>query len=275
MDFCLIRHYADEFKKRLKNGEINPVKMNVLSTEKRQKFFETFMDKDGAQKTNLLFEQKIVQKNQVNGAIRWAEQVLGVTDKQREKLLETIRKNNEERLRRTFNPTENEAFLNDLVNQKLGIGVTREESHMIFKLSEKIQDGAELFKKSGIYGKLQEIKGVLNQEEEKVVDDLLVKLEGKQEEKELLSKSIQKVKRYLEGENPTDDARKRIGELIDSIVKSRTEKTNDYGIAKVALKDYIGQIKLGIKEPTSLGSIITDIAGFTKSVLSSIDNSFI
>ena len=60
--FCLIKKYADEFKKRLKSGEINPVKMNQLSTEARQKFFETMMSPEAARQVNLEFERKIIQK---------------------------------------------------------------------------------------------------------------------------------------------------------------------------------------------------------------------
>lgn len=273
--FCLLKKHSDEFKKRLKNGEISPVKINNMTSEKRTEFFSSFMDKENAQKVNLLFEQKIVQKNKVNAMIRWAEEVSGVSTKQRQQMLETIKKSQDERIKRIFSPEEEESFLNDLVNQKLGVGVSKEESETIFRLSKQMQEGNDLFDKSKIYNKLNEIRGNLSADDKKVVDDLLVRIEGKKEGKEIISEATRKVKRYLEGEKPSDEVKKQISEFVDNIVQSRTEKSNAYGINKVALEKYIGDIKLGIKEPMSLRKVVDDVASFTKSVLSSLDNSFI
>ena len=93
--FCLIKEHADKFLAKLKSGEINPEKMNSLSSEERRKFFEGFMDAEAAKQTNVLFEKTLLLKNTERGMIRWAEKLSGVTMKQREKIIKQIKANKE------------------------------------------------------------------------------------------------------------------------------------------------------------------------------------
>lgn len=277
--FCLIPKAADEFIKRLKSGEISPEKLNALSSKERQAYFETFMDKKSAKETNLLFEKKILLKNQERGLIRWAEQLSGTTTKQKKALIEKIKKNKAERLKRTFSPEEEEQFLDELVESKLGIGISEEESKTIFELAQKVQDGEELFDKNKIHGRLQEIIGTLNGGKKKVIDELVNRLDSQEVGEKVGSAAITKVKRYLSGENPTDKMKKNIEKLVDDIVAAR-KNPMEYGAARVALDDYVGDIKLGIKEPYNFdmktaGRVVSDVAGFAKSIVPSIDNSFI
>lgn len=277
--FCLIKPVAQEFLKRLKSGEINPEKLNAMESAERRKFFESFMSEADAKETNILFEKKVLLKNQERGLIRWAEQLTGVTNKQREAIVEKIRKTNAERLKRTFSPDDEEKFLEDLAESRLGIGVSEEESRVIFELAGKIEEGQQLFNKNTIYDKLKDIKGELSGKEKEVVDKLFEQLDALKKGKKLSSDAVAKIKRYLEGENPSDEVKKNVGKLIDDIVASR-KNADKYGAARVALDDYIGEIKLGIKEPmafnaSSIRKAIVDIAGFAKSMAASIDNSFI
>lgn len=277
--FCLLKEISSEFIKRLKSGEINPFKLNEMSSESRRAFFETFMDKVSARETNLLFEKKLLLKDTEKGMIRWAEQLSGVTSKQRYEIIDKIKLRNAEKLQRTFSPAEDEQFLKEIVDQRLGIGVTTEESKTIFELSQKIQEGADLFDKSKIAEKLKMISGSVSEKQQKVIDSLIEKLDNLQQGKKLTRESINKIKRYLSGENPSEEVSKNVDKLVEDIIKSRKNNV-EYGAARVALDDYVGEIKLGIKEPLGLNmqsakKVLVDIAGFSKSVLASIDNSFI
>lgn len=277
--FCLIPKAADEFVKRLKNGEITPEKLNSLSSKERREYFETFMDKNSAKETNLLFEKKLLLKNQERGLIRWAEQLTGVTTHQKKALLEKIKKHKEERLKRTFSPEEDEQFLDELAEAKLGIGISEEESKTIFELAQKVQDGEELFDKNKIHGRLQEIVGTLTGGQKQVIDELVNRLDSRALGEKVGKEAITRVKRYLAGENPSEEVKKNIDKLVDDIVAAR-KNPMEYGAARVALDDYVGEIKLGIKEPYNFdmktaGRIVTDVAGFAKSIVASIDNSFI
>lgn len=272
--YCLIAGKAKEFIKRLENGEISPEKMDSLSSAERKTYFESFLGKDDAKATNLLYERKILNKNKESGLIAWAEQVSGKNTKQREALIKKIKENTLERNTKLFSPEDEKAFLSDLVEQRLGIGVSAEESKTIFELSKKFQDTKDLFNKSKIYDKLEEIKGGLEGKEKKVVDDLIDRLESKIEGKKINSQSLSRIKRYL-GEGASDDIKKQINKYVDDIVSSRKQEGLSYGSAKVALDEYIGEIKLGIKNPRTIISTIKDIASFAKSVKASVDNSFI
>jgi hypothetical protein len=425
--FCLIKESADKFLAKLKSGEINPENMNSMSSEERRKFFEGFMDAESAKQTNVLFEKTLLLKNTEKGMIRWAEKLSGITTKQQQKLIERIRKTMNEKQKRTFSPAEEEQFLNDLVDQRLGIGVSEEESKAIFELSKKVIEGKDLFNKSKLHDKLSEVVKV-SKSKKNVLDDLLSRLnerknskeavriqkdtlrriekyiEGKKnkaidskitklkdiekmssserveflsgivskeeavklndkfevqqavrenerqsklltpeqkdrnkkiatikkyvenkiqnkntsgvtmkdiiampekdrieyisryfepaeaerlsneisiisEKKGITSKYVAKIKRYLSGENPSVEVKKQVDSLVDSIIKSRGDREK-YGAARVALDDYVGEIKLGIKEPLdfsmeSAKRSVSEVAGFAKSVLASIDNSFI
>ena len=277
--FCLIKESADKFLAKLKSGEINPEKMNEMSSEERRKFFEGFMDSDSAKQTNILFEKTLLLKNTERGMIRWAEKLSGVTMKQREKIIKQIKANKEERLRRTFSPEEDEMFLNDLVDQRLGIGVSEEEARTIFELSKKVQDGSELFNKSKIYDRLSDISGNLSGKQKEVIDNFVEKLDSLSKGKKISTEAVGKIKKYLSGENPTEEIRKNVDKLVEDIIKSRKDREK-YGAARVALDDYVGEIKLGIKEPWDLSMesakrAVSEVAGFAKSVVASIDNSFI
>jgi len=277
--FCLIKEHADKFLAKLRSGEINPEKMNSLSSEERRKFFEGFMDAEAAKQTNVLFEKTLLLKNTERGMIRWAEKLGGVTMKQREEIIKKIKANKEERLRRTFSPAEDEAFLNDIVDQRLGIGVSEEEAKAIFELSKKVQNGSELFDKNKVHDRLSEISGELTGKQKETIDNFIEKLDSLATGKKISTESINKIKRYLSGENPTEEVKKNIDKLIDDIVSSRKDNVK-YGAARVALDDYVGDIKLGIKEPwdfsmESAKRAVSEVAGFSKSVLASIDNSFI
>ncbi len=273
MGFCLIKSKADEFIKRIKAGEINPDRMMSMTSTERKTFFQKFLSPDEAKNVNLEFEKKLLLKNQEKGMIKWAEDLSGVSTKQRQELIEKIKARKEERLGKIFDPKEEELFLEDLVQKKLGVGVTMEETKTLYELSKRLEK-PEILTKNKIYSEIKDITGELSKKEKKIVDDLVDKLEANLRGKESRSEAMRKIKYYLKGEKPSKEISETVDSLVDRIVKAK--KSNiEYGAAKETLENYVQEIKLGIKTPMSIGKAVVDTAGFAKSVVASIDNSFI
>lgn len=272
-DFCLIAEKAKKFIEKL-GKEIQVEKLGDMSSKERLDLFESFLSKEEAKNTNLLLERKLLRKNREDALISWIEETTGKNSAWKQEMKDRIKKNSDERLKRIFSPEDDEAFLNELVDQRLGIGISQKESETIFKLSKKFQDTKDLFNKSKIYSKLDEIKGKISVDEKKIVDDLIAKLEDKAEAKKLNSQSLQRIKRYL-GEGADLNTKAEINKLVDDIVSSHRQEGLAFGASKVALDKYIGDIKLGIKTPRTILSTIKDVASFAKSTKASVDNSFI
>lgn len=275
MNYCLIQEKAQEFLKRIKDGKIVPERLEAMSSKERIAFFKEFLDDQDAKAVNILLERKLLNKNRESALVSWAEEVSGKNMKQKQALIEKIEKNTKERNKRLFAPEEDETFLNELVDMRLGIGISEEESRTLFNLSKKFKETKALFNKNSIYDKLSQIKDKnLTPNEKKVVDEMLQRLDDVKEKRKLTGTQVARIKRYL-GEKATPEQRKDIEKLVDDIVKSRREKGLGYGSAKVALDEYIGDIKLGIKKKRTIASTVEDVFGFSKAVLASIDNSFI
>lgn len=134
MSFCLMPSVAEKFKEMLKSGQIDPNKLNSMSSAERHKFFSDFMGEDAAAKTNVLFESKILLKNQQQGFINWAKTVSGIKPEVRKDILARIN-----RLDKVLNPAEEAAFLNDLAGHKLGVSVTVNEAAKIADLAKKAE----------------------------------------------------------------------------------------------------------------------------------------
>jgi hypothetical protein len=70
----------------------------------------------------------------------------------------------------------------------------------------------------------------------------------------------------------------RISELAKGVTEARTALETggdrlDYGRARVAFANYVSELKNGVKKPRTLKGTINDVAGFSKSILASFDNS--
>jgi hypothetical protein len=138
--FCLIKQTIDDFKKALKNREIDPTKLAGLSSLERRAFLEKYVGKENAQQVNALFESKLLLKNQKAGYITWAKKVSGITPEVKRDLLSRI-----ERLDKVLDPAEEEQFLQDLASTRLGVNITQEEAKTISDLSNKITEAKEGF----------------------------------------------------------------------------------------------------------------------------------
>lgn len=134
--FCLLPEAVNRFTQGLRDGTIDPYKLNQMTSDERRSIFEKVVgDKNAAKEVNASFEAKTLLKNQNYGYVTWAKRVAGITPEIRRDLETKI--NN---LDHVLNPVEEKSFLHDLAEKKLGVGVTTEEAKKISDLSGKIQD---------------------------------------------------------------------------------------------------------------------------------------
>jgi len=135
MAYCLIPSLAEKFKKALVSGEINPEKLAEMTSTERRKALEKFVGKEESKNVNALFESKLLLKRQQQGFITWAKTVGGIKPELKRDIFTKI-----EKLDTVLSPKEKDAFLNDLVDKRLGVDVTEEESKKILELSNAMQE---------------------------------------------------------------------------------------------------------------------------------------
>lgn len=133
--FCLLPKLANEFLKKIKSGELDPVKLAEVSSAERRTYFESFMDKGSAKEVNMLFEKGLGLKNQQLGMINWVKQVSGMKPEAVRSTLEKVNKMTE-----LLNPKDLQAFKEDLVAHKLNATVTLEEAALISKLGKRVAE---------------------------------------------------------------------------------------------------------------------------------------
>jgi hypothetical protein len=76
--WCLNKLSANNFLTKLRNGEVNPEKLMGVDSKTRREYFASIIgDKDAAH-MNVLFESKLLLKNQQRGIITWAQQMAGL-----------------------------------------------------------------------------------------------------------------------------------------------------------------------------------------------------
>ena len=172
--FCLLPQKVAEFKKALRNGEINPEYLSKLSSENRNKFLAKYVGEDNATQTNALFESKLLLKNQKAGMIAWAKKIVGISPEVRRDMLAKI-----ERLDSALSVKDETAFLKDLVNTRLGLSFTQEEANKISELSQKVTEMKKNASKEGVFKTEKERLdfGMAKVQIEKYINDL--KLQAK------------------------------------------------------------------------------------------------
>ena len=135
MAYCLPKHLANDFLKKIKSGEISPDKLTKMTSQERNATFAELLGKENSQKVNALFESKLLLKNQQQGIISWVKTVGGMKAEVKRDILSKV-----EKMTEVLQPAEKTAFLNDLVTQKLGMSVSLEEANTIAKLAKDISD---------------------------------------------------------------------------------------------------------------------------------------
>lgn len=161
MAFCLIKEYSDKFLIALRNGEISPEKMVEMTSAQRKEFLSNYVGVDNAREVNALFESKLLLKNQQKAIVSWAKKVGGLTNLRSTKTLT----DKVMEMKDVFGLNDDK-FLNDLVNKRLGIDISEEEGKIIGEHAAKLD---ELWKKAeekipGEVKSKNQVKEVLRQD---------------------------------------------------------------------------------------------------------------
>lgn len=139
---CLLPEKVDEFKKALKEKEISIADLLHMTTEERTALLEKYAG-ENAKAVNTAFEEKLVLRNRIQGIENWASKI-GEIGKYsamgKEDLAKAISDYKARQQERIFSPQENEAFLNDLADKRLGVHISREVAQKIFELSAKADE---------------------------------------------------------------------------------------------------------------------------------------
>lgn len=149
--FCLTKQAVQRFKEALRNREIDPAKLQQMTSEERRAALTPFVGEENAVQVNSLFESKLLLKNQKAGMISWAKKVAGITPEVKRDLLSKINS-----LDKALSAKELDTFLGDLVQTRLGLGVTEEEAKTIFELSRKVNDLKSKASKDGVFSSEKE-----------------------------------------------------------------------------------------------------------------------
>ena len=144
--WCLTKDAVQRFKRAIKDGEVDPVKMADMTSGGRRTLLAKFVGEENAKQVNALFESKLLLKNQKAGYISWAKKIVGITPKVKQDLIARI-----ERLDTALDPKSEKQFLEDLVSSRLRLDVTQEEAQNIFDLSNKTLNLKEKSNKDGVF----------------------------------------------------------------------------------------------------------------------------
>jgi len=136
---CIIKSKINKFKKAIKNKELDVFELMKMSTEERTAVFREFAG-DNAKKMNTLFEEKLILKNRIQGIKNWINKVgeMGRYDPAKKAKLDALLSEYKARQQeRMFNPKEEEGFLADLVEEKLGVRISKGEAKVAFDIQVK------------------------------------------------------------------------------------------------------------------------------------------
>lgn len=138
-NFCLPPDVTKKFLKGLKDGDIDPGKMAGMSSEERRGYLADFVGEKNAKAVNALFESKLLLKNQQQGMITWAKTIGGLKDTARRDIISKVNK-----LDKVLSETDQQSFLNDLADQRLGVGLSIDEANNIAKLAKDVANKKNL-----------------------------------------------------------------------------------------------------------------------------------
>jgi hypothetical protein len=137
-NFCLPKEIADKLNEAAKNGEIDIVDMYKMTSEGRRELFTKWVDKKTAQNINAGFE-KAINSQQRTALKKWAEDVFSPSEKKTPKFKDVISRIDDLNNLGVLTPENQDAFLQDLVAEKLGATISAEDAAKIAEKATKIQ----------------------------------------------------------------------------------------------------------------------------------------
>lgn len=140
-NFCLLPDKVEEFKDALASRALDVRELMNMTTEERTKVFEQYAG-DAAKDVNTAFEQKLVLKNRVLGVQNLLSKLgqfgKNSPDAAAEKA-RTIDEYKQAQTKRIFSPAEHEAFLNDLVDKKVGTHIDEATAKKVYELTQAVK----------------------------------------------------------------------------------------------------------------------------------------
>lgn len=143
-NFCLIPSVAEKFKQEILEGKVDPAKLAAMTSAERHVFFAEHLGESNAEPVNALFESKLLLKNQQQGMITWAKNVIGISKQARMDIISKI-----QRMDKILSPKDEAAFLEDLASRRLDTHVTFEEATKISDLYKKVDQAKTAMEKGG------------------------------------------------------------------------------------------------------------------------------
>lgn len=132
---CFTKETADKFLTALRDGVIDPNKMAISTSEENIKLLSDIVGKDNAEAANILFEKKLLLKNQEEGMMNWVKSLTDQTPEQKKALVLGISKTE-----KLLGTPEGELIKRSLAEQKLGIGLSEEQFASISEMSKNAVD---------------------------------------------------------------------------------------------------------------------------------------
>ena len=140
---CLPEGIATRIKRAIKTGKISPDKLKVMTSAERRSFLARIVGVENAQEINLLFERKMLLKDQEKAMYSWATDITGMSKKAKAETLAKIKQAFADKQRRLFEPAENEKFLNEITSdafsKKYRTEVSLEEAQKITELTSGLR----------------------------------------------------------------------------------------------------------------------------------------
>lgn len=130
--FCLPKDKVKTLIDALRTGRLNPDKLADMSSAERREIFENEIGH--GKDINQLFEQRLLLKNRQNAYIGWVKQLVGLKEPARRSLIDRIQK-----MDTVLNAKDEQAFLEDLAEKRLGVGVDFTEAQSITELAQAIK----------------------------------------------------------------------------------------------------------------------------------------
>jgi len=143
--FCVPKAMVKKLKESAIKGQIDIKKLYTMSSPERRDFFTKYTDKELGGLLNTEFEKAIVSKDK-EALTGWAQSVFKPESRNKPVYKNIIDKINQLDEIGVLNPRSREAFLEDVVSDKLGVAVSPEEVKII---SDKAKNITELQKKLG------------------------------------------------------------------------------------------------------------------------------
>jgi hypothetical protein len=141
--FCVPPELAKQLKEKVKGEDI--AKLFDMSSQGRRDFWAKHVDKQNARLINTEFE-KAMATNRASSMKSWAERTFNSQPKVAKSIIDQINSLKDEQL---LDPKTHDAFLEDLVSQRLGLSVTAEEAGKISEIADKIKAAKTQVKRMG------------------------------------------------------------------------------------------------------------------------------